>query len=138
VFTWKIEPLTGPLLDEYFGSVQHAYKQVREILGANLNELAQLQWYISAPNLDTLLLWNIKSQGGLNVNTAHSGVIPTTPNSQMKERVDNLFHNLATWRRNRQNDSKNEDYSNASKTGEFFLFPFPMIEYSNFDLKIKK
>ncbi|ORZ04733.1 hypothetical protein BCR42DRAFT_474389 [Absidia repens] len=52
---WRFRPWSTQLLDTYVASAAHPYKQVRDVLGANLNDLLQIQWVPSYPTVRTLV-----------------------------------------------------------------------------------
>lgn len=108
---WRFQPLIERILPMYLNHIQHPYKQVREILGFNINELLQLEWTPSYPSVSELLAINAKIDG--------VGNIPTTLTPRQEERTQVLLHKLDGWleEMNQSNaTSGSSDYAHASKT----------------------
>ncbi|CAO3588698.1 unnamed protein product [Absidia cylindrospora] len=59
---WRFRPWSTQLLDTYVASAAHPYKQVRDVLGANINDLLQIQWVPSYPTVRTLLAAAVETQ----------------------------------------------------------------------------
>ncbi|KAI8387347.1 hypothetical protein BD560DRAFT_321031 [Blakeslea trispora] len=108
---WRFKPIAQTLLPTYLSNLQHPYKQVREVIGVNINELLQLEWVPSYASVPRLLESNATSDG--------VGNVPTTLNDAQKERIDHTISNLDRWFAEMvQSDVKyaTSDYAHASKT----------------------
>ncbi|RCI01929.1 hypothetical protein CU098_000361, partial [Rhizopus stolonifer] len=86
---WRFEPLNARLLPTYLDNIQHPYKQVREVIGVNMNELLQLEWIPSYSSVSHLLQANAASDG--------VGNVPTTLTATQKERMDVMLARLDEW-----------------------------------------
>ncbi|RUP06523.1 armadillo-type protein [Jimgerdemannia flammicorona] len=112
-FTWRFLPESRKLLETYISNIRHPYKQVREVIGGNINELLQIQWIPSQPSVNELLRKN--ATGGDSV-----GNIPVEMNGYLKTILDELTRNLATWRAEKKPASSGStEYGNASKTSTY-------------------
>lgn len=110
---WRFEPLVKRVLPTYLQNVQHPYKQVREVIGVNINELLQLEWIPSFPSVECLLEANAQTDG--------VGNVPTTLNSVQLERVNSLIQCLDAWfvEMNAASAANgSSDYAHASKTSK--------------------
>lgn len=111
---WRFEPLSQKILPTYFNNIQHPYKQVREVIGVNINELLQLEWIPSYPSVKSLLIANAKTDG--------VGNVPTTLTPVQAERVELVTCKLDTWleemNKNKTGPSGSSNYAHASKTGK--------------------
>lgn len=106
--TWRAIPKANELLDTYISNLHHPYKQVREVIGGNLNEILQIQWVPSVSSVDELLQ---ASQSQV--------VVPITiQDSQLQERIDTIIKSLQTWRQEIEPTATagSTKYGNASKT----------------------
>ncbi|KAI9193627.1 uncharacterized protein BJ171DRAFT_249708 [Polychytrium aggregatum] len=57
---WRALPHVPALMRSYMGHLDNPYKQVRELLGANINEITQIMWRPGTQNVDALLAWNVQ------------------------------------------------------------------------------
>ncbi|KAI8373532.1 hypothetical protein EDC96DRAFT_498664 [Choanephora cucurbitarum] len=109
---WRFKPMAQHLLPTYFDNLQHPYKQVREVIGVNINELLQLEWVPSHSSVAHLLKANAVSDG--------VGNVPTVANDVQRARIDQIIVRLDCWYSEmvQQSDIKNatSDYAHASKT----------------------
>lgn len=111
---WRFHPLIERMLSMYLNNIQHPYKQVREILGFNINELLQLEWVPSYPSVPQLLAENAKIDG--------VGNVPTALTPHQAERTQVILNKLDRWleEMNQSNavtsNSGSSDYAHASKT----------------------
>lgn len=113
---WRFEPLIERILPTYLNNIQHPYKQVREVIGVNMNELLQLEWIPSYPSVSRLLEENAKTDGVNNV--------PTTLGAKQEERVNVMINRLDAWfvemvQSNATNGSSN--FAHASKSSMFIF-----------------
>ncbi|CEP09555.1 hypothetical protein [Parasitella parasitica] len=111
---WRFEPLNQRILPTYLSNIQHPYKQVREVIGVNINELLQLEWIPSYPSVRYLLEANALLADGV-------GNVPTKLNARQQERVAILSSRLDAWllemnQNNSSEKSSASDYAHASKT----------------------
>lgn len=118
---WRFEPLNNKILPTYFNNLQHPYKQVREVIGVNMNELLQLEWIPSYPSVKHLLAQHQLTDG--------VGNVPTTLNPAQQERMQVVLSNLDRWyeemTRSTTIISGSSDYAHASKTSKFRTISFP-------------
>lgn len=110
---WRFEPLIDRILPTYLNNIQHPYKQVREVIGVNINQLLQLEWIPSFPSVQRLLEANAMTDG--------VGNVPTTLTEKQQHRVDVLNSRLDAWLAEVQQNSASilsgsSDYAHASKT----------------------
>ncbi|CAG8466985.1 9745_t:CDS:10 [Ambispora leptoticha] len=109
-YSWQIIPKSQTLLQDYFANIRHPYKQVRDVLAANLNILFQIQWHPSAPDVQTLLETNRNIPRGV-------GLIPTSLPKDYQGMVQELVEELAIWRAEKKPTAiGSSEYSNAGKT----------------------
>lgn len=111
---WRFEPLNQRILPTYFNNIQHPYKQVREVIGVNINELLQLEWIPSFPSVQKLLKANAMTDG--------VGNVPTILNERQQGRTNDLNSRLDAWLIEMTQNSTSalsgsSDYAHASKTG---------------------
>jgi proteasome activator subunit 4 len=66
---WRFKPWAkrDGLLELYLDHLDHPYKQVREVIGANINDIMQIQWVPSYPSVDHLLELNARTEGAMQV-----------------------------------------------------------------------
>ncbi|KAL9538165.1 hypothetical protein MBANPS3_011145 [Mucor bainieri] len=112
---WRFEPLIHRILPTYLDNIQHPYKQVREVIAVNINQLLQLEWIPSFPSVQRLLQANAMTDGVGNVPTT------LTQGQQQQQRVDALNSRLDAWlaemhRNSASTLSGSSDYAHASKT----------------------
>jgi proteasome activator subunit 4 len=111
---WRFEPLNQRILPTYFNNIQHPYKQVREVIGVNINELLQLGWIPSHPSVKHLIEYNNLTDGVGNVRTALDPA--------QSQRVEVVLHSLDRWLdemvKSNTTVSGSSDYAHASKTGK--------------------
>ncbi|KAG2196811.1 hypothetical protein INT47_002738 [Mucor saturninus] len=109
---WRFEPLIQKVLPTYFSNIQHPYKQVREVIGVNINELLQLEWIPSFPSVQNLLVSNAMTDG--------VGNVPTTLTPIQADRIESVIYKLDIWLQEMNKDntapSGSSDYAHASKT----------------------
>ncbi|KAI8644413.1 hypothetical protein BD408DRAFT_340596 [Parasitella parasitica] len=110
---WRFMPLNQRVLPTYVKNIHHPYKQVREVIGVNINELLQLEWIPSFPSVQRLLEANAMTDG--------VGNVPTTLDDRQQERVASLNGRLDAWliemnQNNGFEQSSSSDYAHASKT----------------------
>ncbi|KAI7863239.1 hypothetical protein BDF14DRAFT_1734412 [Spinellus fusiger] len=113
---WRLLPLCGSLLDTYLDHLQHPYKQVREVLGGNINELLQIQWVPALPCVEALL--------SLNARDGRDGTdnVPTSLSEQGQDkRIQQVITHLDTWLVEAKTDTSTH-YVNASKTVLCWLY----------------
>lgn len=106
--TWRALPKSRELLDTYIDNLHHPYKQVREVIGGNLNEILQIQWVPSVESVDVLL-----DQAN------HVATIPISiQDGQLQEKLDRIIENLKVWRQEIEPTATagSTKYGNASKT----------------------
>ncbi|CAG8507014.1 6948_t:CDS:10 [Ambispora gerdemannii] len=109
-YSWQIIPKSQTLLQDYFANIRHPYKQVRDVLAANLNILFQIQWHPSAPDVQILLETNRNLPGGV-------GLIPTSLPERYQGMMKELVDALAVWRAEKKPTAiGSSEYSNAGKT----------------------
>jgi proteasome activator subunit 4 len=95
-------------LDTYIDNLHHPYKQVREVIGGNLNEILQIQWVPSVESVDVLL-----------EQANHVATIPISiQDGQLQEKLDRIIENLKVWRQEIEPTATagSTKYGNASKT----------------------
>ncbi|CAG8478849.1 9710_t:CDS:10, partial [Acaulospora colombiana] len=108
--------LSQLLLDLYFENIRHPYKQVRDVLAANINLLIQIQWHPSANNVDEILESNVRTGDGV-------GFVPVTPHADLKQRIEGLVQSLEKWRAEKKPTAAgSSEYGNASKTVLSWLY----------------
>ncbi|KAL1919118.1 uncharacterized protein VTP21DRAFT_2500 [Calcarisporiella thermophila] len=106
--SWRLLPASLPLLDQMLENVQHPYKQVRTAIANNIRRLHQMQWNPSYASVAALVEENKMRNGeGLGVGGLELRI-------EIRERMDELLSQLATWRSERV--TPGSDYVNASKT----------------------
>ncbi|KAI7908029.1 uncharacterized protein BX663DRAFT_425475 [Cokeromyces recurvatus] len=109
---WKFKPLICKILPTYINNIQHPYKQVREVIGVNINELLQLEWVPSYPSVHNLLKANSIIDG--------VGNVPTTLNAEQSERMKVVVQHLDNWLTEMTTSgdimSSTTNYAHASKT----------------------
>lgn len=109
-FTWRFLPKSRQLLETYIANIRHPYKQVREVIGGNINELLQIQWVPSQSSVKDLLRENLAKGDGV-------GNIPVEIDGYLNAMLDQLTHNLEVWRAEKKPASSGStEYGNASKT----------------------
>ncbi|KAG9300251.1 hypothetical protein G9A89_011324 [Geosiphon pyriformis] len=109
-FSWQMIPHSHSLLDVYLSNLRHPYKQVRDVLAANINMLFQIQWHPSAPSVAALLESNRNSTGGV-------GNIPVELPERYQATLTELTKSLATWRAEKAPSAiGSSEYGNAGKT----------------------
>ncbi|CDS14218.1 hypothetical protein LRAMOSA06388 [Lichtheimia ramosa] len=102
---WRGAPLVDGLLHTYFGHLAHPYKQVRECLGSNINEILQFHWAPSMLNVKEAIEKNQQSDiGGV-------GNVPMTLDNRTQALLDTAVQQLDQWQAN-----DIESYKRASKT----------------------
>lgn len=111
---WRFEPLIQRILPTYLDNIQHPYKQVREVIGVNINQLLQLEWIPSFPSVQKLLQANAMTDG--------VGNVPTTLTERQQQRIHVLNNRLDAWLVEMHQNSASilsgsSDYAHASKTG---------------------
>ncbi|KAI8327989.1 hypothetical protein BC941DRAFT_364207, partial [Chlamydoabsidia padenii] len=62
---WRFKPWANKdgLLEVYLEHLNHPYKQVREVIGANINDIMQIQWIPSFSSVAHLLVLNTQING---------------------------------------------------------------------------
>ncbi|KAI9261229.1 hypothetical protein EDC94DRAFT_122877 [Helicostylum pulchrum] len=109
---WRFEPSIQRVLPTWLNNIQHPYKQVREVIGVNINEVLQLEWIPSYPSVESLLVANAETDG--------VGNVPTTLTPGQAERCEKVIAKLDTLLRemndNKTTPSGSSDYAHASKT----------------------
>ncbi|CAJ0904050.1 1258_t:CDS:10 [Entrophospora sp. SA101] len=116
-FSWRMIPKSKPLLEVYFENLRHPYKQVRDVIAANINLLLQIQWHPSASNIDEILESNIKCGNGM-------GYVPMSMDVNFKQTLDESVRLLAIWKTEKKPASEgSSEYGNAGKTasGTYYL-----------------
>jgi proteasome activator subunit 4 len=111
---WRFNPWIEKILPSYLGNIQHPYKQVREVIGGNIDELVQIEWIPSVTSVQNLLKANASTDGVGNVPTQ-----PTIP--AQKERIEYIRKQLEMWFKEQSNTVVTggiSDYSHGSKTGK--------------------
>ncbi|KAI9321667.1 hypothetical protein BX666DRAFT_1850314 [Dichotomocladium elegans] len=86
---WRsVSAATETLLDTYLAHIAHPYKQVREALGSNINEILQFQWAPSMANVKKALEFNQQNK--------HGGVgnVPNTLSEKNQTRLDTVLEKL--------------------------------------------
>ncbi|KAK6098331.1 Proteasome activator BLM10 [Batrachochytrium dendrobatidis] len=138
VFANHLRAVSDKLLDGYFKVIQSPYAQVRESLGALLNQLVQLQWHPNAANTTVLMEVHIQewAKGGPNstqMSTYHGGSLSSKSLDQsnwhgitvpiyLQGHASILIQKLVNermpqWRLHPRDPSSScSDYGNASKT----------------------
>jgi len=112
-----------PLVEIFTANVRHPYKQVRDVMAANINLLLQIQWYPSFGDLETLIKSHQEVSGGV-------GYVPTTCNARVEEILENLVKALAEWRAVKiPTATGSSEYGNASKTGKTFFSILNRMHY---------
>ncbi|KAG0174459.1 hypothetical protein DFQ30_004302 [Apophysomyces sp. BC1015] len=109
---WRAAPLSSQCLSTYFANVQHPYKQVRETIGENINEIMQVQWTPSVRSVEELLANNsYQSNDGV-------GNVPIVLDTENQIRLDKLLSDLDKWLQTIDSAASigSSDYANASKT----------------------
>ena len=105
---WRGMPMVDGLLDTYFGHLAHPYKQVRECLGSNINEILQFHWAPSMLNVQKAIEHNQQAAlGGV-------GNVPMSLDNRTQELLDTAVQQLDQWQ-----VEDIESYKRASKTGQF-------------------
>lgn len=66
---WRFKPWANRdgLLELYLNHLDHPYKQVREVIGANVNDIMQIQWVPSYSSVGYLLDLNAQTDGVMQV-----------------------------------------------------------------------
>ncbi|KAI8578771.1 hypothetical protein K450DRAFT_245430 [Umbelopsis ramanniana AG] len=110
--TWRVLPRSSDLLDAYFDNLHHPYKQVREALGGNINEILQIQWIPSIGSVKELLAFNQSDK-------SNAATIPISiEDPQLEEKLQKVTESLAIWRQEIEPTATagSTKYANASKT----------------------
>ncbi|KAJ3050497.1 hypothetical protein HK097_008547 [Rhizophlyctis rosea] len=112
-FHWRVLPLTLPLLRSYFAVINHPYQQVRDALGANINDLLQLQWRPGHRDVAESVRKSIESASVGN----KIGEVPTDANAEIQGLLEGLMRQLQAWRAERpETNVGGSNYGNAGKT----------------------
>lgn len=109
--SWRIRPLATNLLDTYITNIRHPYKQVRDVIGDNLNEICQLQWVPGYQNLGEVLVANAITKG--------AGLVKHINEDDVSRKLVQVLNDLDKWREEgkaRKTNIGSTDYANASKT----------------------
>ncbi|ORX56233.1 hypothetical protein DM01DRAFT_330261 [Hesseltinella vesiculosa] len=61
---WRFQPWSGDLLALYIQNLNHPYKQVREVLGRNMNDMMQIQWIPGFASVSDALNASLSHPGG--------------------------------------------------------------------------
>jgi proteasome activator subunit 4 len=110
--TWRALPKSTELLDIYFDNLHHPYKQVREAIGGNINEILQIQWVPSIGSVKELLAFNQSSE-------PNAATIPISiQDPLLEEKLTKVIENLKIWRQEIEPTATagSTKYANASKT----------------------
>ncbi|KAI8988823.1 hypothetical protein BDB01DRAFT_842338 [Pilobolus umbonatus] len=105
---WKFQPYNAQLLPIYFDHLQHPYKQFREVIGGNINELLQIEWIPAYPSVEVLLKQNAVSDG--------VGNVPNELTPTQAIQVNHILHKLDVWRQDVHGLTASSDYAHASKS----------------------
>ncbi|KAI9483082.1 MAG: hypothetical protein EXX96DRAFT_599664 [Benjaminiella poitrasii] len=108
---WRFESFVSRILPTYLNNIQHPYKQVREVIGVNINELLQLEYIPSYPSVQSLLKANAANDG--------VGNVLTTLSAEQMNRVEVLTKRLDDWLVEMTTSSllnNSSNYAHASKT----------------------
>ncbi|KAJ3341432.1 hypothetical protein HDU93_004833 [Gonapodya sp. JEL0774] len=97
---------------------RHPYKQVRDAIGATLNELTQIRWSVSASSPSALLKRNLVMRSSDSPLGA-----PTILDNEMQSIILELVSQFSDWRITAQAQRTSgyvgpTDYANAAKTGD--------------------
>ncbi|KAI8099232.1 uncharacterized protein BX664DRAFT_272366 [Halteromyces radiatus] len=99
---WRFKPWGNDLLGLYLNHLNHPYKQVREVIGANINDIMQIQWIPSYSSVSSLLDYNARSDG--------VGNVPYVLNqAEQQKQLEDILAKL---------DSELETVKSASETAE--------------------
>ncbi|CAG8548665.1 30916_t:CDS:10 [Gigaspora margarita] len=115
-FSWRIIPRSQSLLNDYFSNIRHPYKQVRDVMAANINILLQMQWHPSASNVSEIIEFNCKTVEGV-------GYVPVILPGNFSNIIAELVQSLETWQAERKPTAAgSSEYGNASKTVLAWLY----------------
>ncbi|KAI9033800.1 hypothetical protein CLU79DRAFT_851017 [Phycomyces nitens] len=110
---WRMLPFSDNILETYLCNLQHPYKQVREVIGGNINEIMQIQWVPGLPSVEALMASNARDgQDGV-------GNVPFSLAEQGQENhIKDVIRHLDHWLEEAEKSSTlgSSDYTNASKT----------------------
>ncbi|KAK9369687.1 hypothetical protein V1509DRAFT_561786 [Lipomyces kononenkoae] len=105
--TWRLDG-DQPIVDDFLSHLDHSYKGVREEIGRTLGLIPRNSYHESFRDVPTFLEHNYKA-GSL-------GVIPYQPTQEQTVVVENIFNQLALWRKERQPLQETSSYTKGSKT----------------------
>ncbi|KAI8975614.1 hypothetical protein BDF20DRAFT_879640 [Mycotypha africana] len=109
---WRSKPLCQKLLLIYLNNINHPYKQVREVIGSNINVIHQIEWLPAFGSVEQLLLAN-KSTDGI-------GNVPSSLTYEQQERIDAINSKLDSWftevRQSKTLMAGSRNYAHGSKT----------------------
>ncbi|KAI8379085.1 uncharacterized protein BYT42DRAFT_495617 [Radiomyces spectabilis] len=107
---WRSLPVCDAPLSMYMQYIQHPYKQVREVIGGNINSIMQIQWVPSAPSVADLIQSHHDGDG--------VGNVPTHLQGQAEQQLSTLMKNMDQWWEEAQSQpmAASSHFANASKT----------------------
>ncbi|CAG8556307.1 650_t:CDS:10, partial [Racocetra fulgida] len=106
-FSWRVIPRSQSLFDIYFSNIRHPYKQVRDVMAANINVLLQMQWHPSASSVSEIIEFNCKTGEGV-------GYVPVTLAGNLNNTITELVQSLTTWQAERKPTAAgSSEYGNA-------------------------
>ncbi|KAK9488678.1 hypothetical protein V1527DRAFT_401104 [Lipomyces starkeyi] len=105
--TWRLDG-DQPIVEDFLAHLDHSYKGVREEIGRTLGLIPRNSYYESFRDVPTFIEYNY--------NAGSLGVIPYQPTQEQTTIVENIFNQLAIWRKERQPLQETSSYTNGSKT----------------------
>ncbi|OZJ03795.1 hypothetical protein BZG36_03001 [Bifiguratus adelaidae] len=107
---WRFTPKSQAVLDTLFNNIAHPYKQVRNAIGTNIDEILQLQWVPGFASVEAFIQHQWSQGDGVGVD------LPKVP--MMVERLETVLSALRTWKEEAHGKViiGGSDYVNASKT----------------------
>ncbi|KAK9322447.1 hypothetical protein V1517DRAFT_323487 [Lipomyces orientalis] len=105
--TWRLDG-DQPIVEDFLAHLDHSYKGVREEIGRTLGLIPRNSYHESFRDVPTFIEENHKA-GSL-------GIIPYQPMQGHTTVLENIFNQLAVWRKERQPLQETSSYTNGSKT----------------------
>ncbi|KNC98256.1 uncharacterized protein SPPG_06655 [Spizellomyces punctatus DAOM BR117] len=106
IFNWRLTPVIDPLLDTYLSAIHHPYEQVRQNLGASINSMLQIKWYVGARSVEDVVARVIDG----------SAAVPTKVDDEGQALMERVVGELRKLRAEENAQEDAVDYKNAGMT----------------------
>ncbi|KAJ3194403.1 hypothetical protein HDU67_004763, partial [Dinochytrium kinnereticum] len=107
--------LTIGILSEMLAQIRNPFKQVREALGAVIDDAIHSRWFVGATTVEDVLRLNMQES----YDAISKSIIPKQFDAEIVGLLRGVFDNLRVWREKEQPKiaiGVSGDYANASKT----------------------